>query len=422
MNEDLLQFLWKFKLFESHDLKDTRGNSIEILQVGKQNLNEGPDFLEASIRYDGMSWKGPIEIHVRSSDWEHHHHESHPLYQNLILHVVYEQDKNVPYFEDKNIPTLVLKNYIPSMYIQKYKQLQYNPNSLACNGLVDEETLEKWPMDLWITDWVFEKWQDSFDAIKETYELLQQNWEATLWVRMAYTMGLQINASIFEQMCMDLPIKYVQQTAQKEMDLLALLHGKAGLLEEPIDEFQQELHQIYTFLKHKYQLKDRTFSPRFLRLRPAAFPTIRLALLANLYHQYPKMFTILIQIKSAKELREIFQSVRAFPYFDTHYSYGKVSKFKEKKMSKGLIDSVLINAVLPIQFAYYQMIGKSIEPLLEILSQLPFEKNHVTRYFKESGFYTKNALHSQAYIQQYKSRCSEKKCLFCSLGLQIIKQ
>ncbi len=44
MNENLLQYLWKYKIFSKLDFKDTDGNPIEILDFGTLNTNSGPDF------------------------------------------------------------------------------------------------------------------------------------------------------------------------------------------------------------------------------------------------------------------------------------------------------------------------------------------------------------------------------------------
>ena len=50
MNENLLQYLWKYKIFSKLDFKDTDGNPIEILDFGTLNTNSGPDFSLAKIK------------------------------------------------------------------------------------------------------------------------------------------------------------------------------------------------------------------------------------------------------------------------------------------------------------------------------------------------------------------------------------
>ena len=63
MNEQLLQYLWNFKIFTKRDFKDIQGNSVEILDFGQWNKNAGPDFLFAKIKTKGLIFSGHIELH-----------------------------------------------------------------------------------------------------------------------------------------------------------------------------------------------------------------------------------------------------------------------------------------------------------------------------------------------------------------------
>nr|WP_317168631.1 DUF2851 family protein [Chryseobacterium schmidteae] len=112
MNEKLLQYLWNFKVFTHFDFTDTNGDSVEILDFGRWNTDSGPDFLMAKIKTKNIILAGNIELHVKSSDWIFHQHSKDPAYQNIILHVVFQNDVDIKDFADRNIPTLELKDYI----------------------------------------------------------------------------------------------------------------------------------------------------------------------------------------------------------------------------------------------------------------------------------------------------------------------
>lgn len=420
MNEELLQFLWKFQLFNFLNCTSVEGKKVEIIKVGKWNTDQGPDFLNAQLKYDGLTWTGPIELHLRSSDWELHKHSESVHYQNIIAHVVYENDREIPYIQKKGIPTIELKSHISKKHIERYQNMQYSSHPIPCEESIGE-VKENIPFEMIYVNWILEKWQTSQRAILETYELMNQNWEATLWVRMAYTFGLKINASIFEQMAMDIPFLVIQKISRNEEDLLALLHGKAGLLASPKDDFQQLMADNYGYICHKFSLGKRAFYPKFLRLRPSSFPTIQLAQLANLYHHFPNLFSEMLKVKKGKDAQQLFQNIKANAYFEDHYVYGKTSTKRVKKISKQKINSLMINAILPVQFTYYQYLGKDTQPLIEMLQDLSKENNSIVNRFQSIGFLHENALHSQALIQQFKSKCSKKKCLLCSIGLQIVK-
>jgi len=94
MNEKLLHFIWKFRLFNQNDLQTTTGEPVEIVSQGLHNTNSGADFQQAKIRIGKTLWAGNVEIHIQSGDWFAHKHQADAAYNNVILHVVYEQKGN----------------------------------------------------------------------------------------------------------------------------------------------------------------------------------------------------------------------------------------------------------------------------------------------------------------------------------------
>src|SRR5687768_11789850 len=92
MTERLLQFIWQLRYFNKQALATTRGEALHILFPGIFNKNQGPDFSEAKIKIGNTTWAGNVEIHVKSSDWKKHQHDSDRNYDTVILHVVWEDD------------------------------------------------------------------------------------------------------------------------------------------------------------------------------------------------------------------------------------------------------------------------------------------------------------------------------------------
>ena len=135
MNEHLLQFLWNYKVFTKLPFCDTDGNIVEILDFGKWNKNSGPDFLFAKIKINDIILAGNIELHLKSSDWIFHQHAGNPEFENLILHVVYQDDVDIAEFKQKNIPTLELKNYIDDRLIGKYASLCTENEFIPCEKI-----------------------------------------------------------------------------------------------------------------------------------------------------------------------------------------------------------------------------------------------------------------------------------------------
>ena len=68
-------------------------------------MDTGPDFFNAQLSIGTQMWAGNVEIHVKSSDWYVHHHETDAAYDNVILHVVWEHNMEI-YRCRKNLNSL----------------------------------------------------------------------------------------------------------------------------------------------------------------------------------------------------------------------------------------------------------------------------------------------------------------------------
>ena len=95
MTEEFLQYVWANSLFTSMACVSTKGKRVEILNVGFQNRDAGPDFFNAKVRINDVVQVGNVEIHQKGSDWFRHAHEKDSAYNNVILSVVGEADMEV---------------------------------------------------------------------------------------------------------------------------------------------------------------------------------------------------------------------------------------------------------------------------------------------------------------------------------------
>ena len=123
MREDFLHFIWKYGKLQFGELTTSAGETIKLVEVGTHNMLAGPDFCDAKTVIDGQQWAGMVEIHVKSSDRYAHHHEEDPNYNNVILHIVWEEDIAVFRKDNSHIPTVALKGYIPSGLLDAYHKL-----------------------------------------------------------------------------------------------------------------------------------------------------------------------------------------------------------------------------------------------------------------------------------------------------------
>lgn len=420
MNEKLLQYLWNFKIFNNYNFKDTDGNSIEIEDFGIWNTNAGPDFLMAKVKINEITLHGNIELHVKSSDWIFHQHSADPNYDNIILHVVFEDDTDIAELKNNNIPTLELKNHIDADIISKYQKLISETQFIACEQLFEPKKI---PL-FFFEETLINKLEEKSLGIETDLKKNQNNYEAVLFHSLAYSFGLKVNAELFKLIAESVDFTIINKIRQNKGQLEALLFGISDWLEFPEDEQMKVWKNEYLFLKAKFGIHNLKIRPKFLRLRPPNFPTLRLSQLANLYHLQQNLFSKVMQAKTSEELMHIFRDIKASEYWDHHYNFGKISPVKSPKIiSKDFAELVILNSILPLKYTYHKHHNEEItDEILAYYKQLSSEKNTVIDGWKNLGLKTKNALESQALIYHYKNYCTPKNCLNCSIGFKILKE
>ena len=141
MTEKLLQTIWSFQYFNRSQLQTTTGEKVDILFPGTLNVNQGPDFLAARIKINNTVLIGSIELHLKSSDWQKHHHSDDDNYKNVILHVVLEHDLEL----DHHFPTLELESRISRLMLEQYSLLQQQSQFIPCSNQIRPGRSGWWP-------------------------------------------------------------------------------------------------------------------------------------------------------------------------------------------------------------------------------------------------------------------------------------
>ena len=421
MKEDFLHYLWKFKNFNTLDLKTTTGELITIIHVGHYLEQAGPDFFNAQIIIDNQKWAGSVEIHLKSSDWYVHHHEQDVAYENVILHVVWKHDIDVFRKDNSVIPVLELSNYVASKTVFNYRSLRSTKSWVFCENQLadfDEFILRNWQERLF-----FERLERKSKPVLDLLIQTHSDWEAVLFSLLAKNFGLNTNGEQFLKIVKSIPFSVIRKESSELENIEALLFGNAGLLDsDKEDSYFKDLKFRYYYLLQKYQLTKPIIAPvQFFKHRPDNFPTIRLSQLAVLYHSQQNLFSKIIVPKSVVTIYKFFE-VSASPYWLNHYQFDKVSPKKKKMLSKSFIDLLIVNMIVPIQFAYAQSLGKeTTEYLIQLLHALAPEKNAVIDKFKSFGIVANNAFETQSLLQLKNEYCNKSKCMSCAIGIELIK-
>jgi hypothetical protein len=424
MKEDFLHYLWKYSLYDPEKLSDSSGNKILVIRPGEYNRDSGPDFFNARISVDGTIWAGNVEIHTRSSHFDAHGHQDDPAFDNVILHVVAENDRKVFNSKGEEILTAQL-SFDPELY-DRYISLVNNPYIIACQDEIKE--IDSFLMRHWLNSLVIDRLENKSELITRIYKETDNDWEETFYRLLTRYFGFRINTEPFEMLASALPFRIIRKHTDNLFQIEALLFGTAGMLEEGMfrdaiaDEYYRNLIKEYKILLAKYSLKPvHGWLWKFSRLRPANFPTVRISQLAAMLSVTGGLFSRVLEASGIIRLKEVFE-VAASGYWDDHFVFGKRAGNSVKHTGPQAVNIFLINAVIPLIFVY----GKSrdnndiCERALSFLEDLPAEENSILDEWQEAGIGAESAFYSQALIQLRNEYCKKRRCLECRLGSKLV--
>ncbi len=420
MKEEFLHFIWKNRLFEPSNLSTAEGENIEIVNPGRHNIHAGPDFFDARIRIGKTLWAGNVEIHLKASDWNRHGHQSDPLYRNTVLHVVAENDVPVRNTAGSQIPTIEIG--WPLWIEYNYKALMQQHDWVNCASQINR--IDPFRVRFFLNGLAIERLQRKIETMETLLESSKGDWSETFYRMLVRSFGFRQNGDPFEMLARSLPLNVLQRHHESLFQLEALLFGQAGLLQENIqfEEYPRSLVNEHHFLSQKYGLKPlQGHLWKFMRMHPLNFPTLRLAQLAGILHHSSSLFSIILMPQGLDAYRTLFKS-ETNPFWDTHFTFLKSSKFQKKTMGEESFQLILVNVLVPFLFLYGEKNNKQElkERALQIMEELPAENNTILRHWASSGIEAFNALESQALIHLHHMYCEPRRCLECSIGQKLV--
>lgn len=420
MPELLLHYIWQSKAFMLFPQTTTDGRLVEVLDVGKHNMDAGPDFFNAKIRVGDTLWVGNVEIHINSSDWYKHHHDRDKAYDSVILHVVRKADKEVFSTDGKSIPQCELR------YPDSEKQLLafiHNRQEICAASLKSKPQLLT---SNWKSELLVERLMKKVEVINQLLALTTNNWEQAFYITLAHNFGFHTNGLAFEMLAHETPLQFLRKHRDRLDQIEAMLFGQSGLLtkETAKTPYAQQLLREYDFLHHKFSLTPINGSLwKMARMRPQNFPHVRIAQFASLFCEKEFLSSAIMEAKSLKELREMFV-VEASDYWCNHYTFAEpldALPHEPKTLGRTAVDTLIINTVVPYMYAYGKMYHKLnlCEKAVALLYDLPAEKNHIVTDWKALGLSVESAADSQAFIQLSNNYCLDSRCMQCEVGMNI---
>lgn len=424
MKEDLLHFVWRTKKFDLNNLRTTGGDELQIIDFGQHNHHQGPDFSNARIKINNTLWAGHVEMHLKSSDWYKHKHDNDQAYDNVILHVVWEEDKPVLRLDGTNIPCLVLSDRIAHRMTFNYQYLQASETWVPCEKILDR--VDSLIIASWLSRLAIERFGEKSDVFNHLMKDSAQDVEQSFFRALMMAFGLPHNKQPFEQLSLSIPLMLLDKYSDDKMKLEALLFGQSGLLNKKVavDEYSKALWSQFQFLAHKHSLKPLPMSIwKFGRMRPPSFPTIRIAQLAALVYESSRLFSTISHMNNVDNIKKLIrQPVNT--YWRSHYRFGDEGKGTNTTLGESFADVICINTILPFMFYYGKQRGLDhlTDKALSMLESLKAEKNAIVRKWDNIGIKAENAMESQALIHLKKHYCAHRRCLDCSIGAKLIQE
>lgn len=306
VREDAVKSIWMEQPWGSGHIRDVKGRKLEIISPGWLHGSSGPDFKNAVFRIDGgAAEKGDVEIHVRSSDWNFHKHNTDPRYNNTRLHVVlYCDSRAAARFTSDGAPLVEIELApICAGALDRIRSHQPLAPGMAdmksvtgrCAASLQRIGEEKTAMLLEAAgegrcELKSRRYMEAMRRGEGREELYSGIFEA---------MGYSAFKSQFRGLAVAAPLSKTRAvlenvTARKRPAVMtAILMGAAGLLVNPVtmaggldfesSEFINNLWEIWTDFGQRHEIKAAFTREdwRFAGTRPANFPQGRIAALAH---------------------------------------------------------------------------------------------------------------------------------------------
>ena len=423
MKEEFLHFVWKNRLFNDDLFLEKGGEKITIIDPGQYNRDSGPDFFNARVKIGETEWAGNVEIHIRSSSWYSHGHHNDHAYDNVILHVVSDFDKDIYTASGSEVYTTVIR-YDQVVY-ERYREYMTRPGIIICRD--ELPSLDSFTIRHWIHNLAVSRLEQKTERIRPQLNDTCNDWEETLYRSLAGYFGMSVNTLPFTWLASSLPLKLLVRHSDDLNSVEALMYGQAGFLSpalfrETPDDYYFLLTREYTALRKKYDLKPMDgWIWKLGRMRPANFPTIRISQFASLITKTNPLFSRIKETDSIDDLRTLLRS-ESSGYWSDHYLFGRKSKSSVKSTGSQFIDLLILNAVIPLLFLYGKenSLQKFCDKAIDFADAIPAEKNRITKEWAELGIEPVTAFESQGLIELRSVYCKNRMCLNCHIGTKLI--
>jgi hypothetical protein len=412
------------------DLRTRESGPLQVLYPGRINDDSGADFRDAVIATSRGLQTGDIEVHAKSSLWWAHRHHLDPVYNRVVLHVVFRRDTTIPVRlqNGREVPTLALEELDASEAVNSC----FTAPPVPCQGAGLRYG------DVFLSEILDSAGDSRFLARAAVFQPASPDDEAgqALYTGIMAALGYSRNRYQMAELAVRMPLQRLESAARlslTETDCLAIyeafLKGAAGLL--PCRSLRERdapdgalwntrLEKLWSACGDTAAMSVKDW--RFFRIRPGNYPTLRIAAAARLLWRYREKGLL-------EGLAEKFESVpveggRRF-LEDALIIDGKecseiVNRFKGALLGRQRAADIVINVWLPFAAAR----GRSKErpdmaqKALNLYRRYPAIasntlERHMCRQLGIARGTVKTARRQQGLLHLLKSFCAVGNCPGC---------
>lgn len=401
IKEDLLHYIWRVHRIPKIGLQTTEGHFVEILSPGMLNHGDGPDFSNAKIRIDNVTWSGPVEMHLKSSDWYIHKHQNDPRYDNVVLHVVLEETQPV-FIHGRRLPCIEIKKFLDNRLLDHYSKLQSCKESLACAPYEIQNISESF---MWMRDKLISERLEN--KIKQ-HVIPGASVQQIFYIFFFGALGAKANKEPFMQLAKRINWAQIARWKHKPERIFCYLILLSGLFDD--HEFHSPEKTLIKQYIYDQQMRREEWQTK--GIRPPSHPKKRLLeLCLVLQNEY---------------CIPLFEAENVFDFNNAWLELIKNIKDQNNfgfRWSDFTLNNIAINAIAPFAFSRGVQTGTAdwFDYALHILDEWPAEQNNIVQLYKNKSLKIKTSGDSQALLELYKRYCSMKKCVSCAIGTNLLR-
>lgn len=407
---ELLRLLWPQFAGETAMLPLQDGRTCLVHRIGEEDGTAGI-FRDAEITIGGIRRRGDIHFGALTAT------DRIPY---VILQVVTAPCPSVYLREDERLPQYVMP--IPETIRRSAASLQAGAAGYECGlWLGDLPAARRISL---LDRLLVERLDRKCGDVMRLFDSCGGDWSQTLYAMLFRALGGNRNREAYLELAARATYPMVLRE-RSSMELVeALLLGTSGLLEGCFfDDYIRQLNEHFRYLARKYDI-----TPMYAgawetsRTRAQNRPVTRIVQLAAVVAHCDFLFDRIVHSRSREALHRLLD-VEVSPYWATHYVPDGTGNRCPRSIGAEKADLLIINAVVPVMFAYGGYTGKEEfkETAMELLASLPAENNTITRGWSGAGVPVRSALDSQALIQLRNEYCLPQRCAGCRIGRTLIK-